>query len=293
MTTRPAVLLQAAAGIAALCALDATIKQAMLTTSVGYATFGRYAAGTVMALAVWRMASAPPLTRAMLPGQLTRGLLIALTAYLFFYAVHALPLAEVMVLAFTAPLMIPLFAALFLGETVRPRTFAALAIGFAGVLVTVQGAPLFSGARGMGVAAALASSVTYALSAVVLRARAGKDGAVVTTLFGAAVPLILTLPFGIGAPAPGWTLVFWLVLAGLLGNVGIQLLARAYAQAEAQALSVLEFTGLIWAAGFGWLFFGEAVRPQVWAGAALIVLACLWSARGDRRQTVVEEAIGV
>ena len=65
------------------------------------------------------------------------------------------------------------------------------------------------------------------------------------------------------------------VLAGLLSNVGVQLVDRAYAAAEAQALGVLEFTALPWAARFGWVFFGEAVRPQVWAGAAVIFAACL------------------
>ena len=64
------------------------------------------------------------------------------------------------------------------------------------------------------------------------------------------------------------------MLAGVLGNLGIQLLARAYAAAEAQALGVLEFTALPWAALFGWVCFGEAVRPQVWAGAAVIFGAC-------------------
>ncbi len=273
-------LLQAAAGIAALCGLDACMKQAMTMAPVGYATWGRYATGTALALVVWWLSGNPKLTRAMLPAQAGRGVLIALTALMFFYALTQLPLAEVMVLAFTAPLMIPPFAAFFLNEPIRGKTLVGLGIGFVGVLVTVQGAPLFETSRFWGIAAALGSSVTYALSAVVLRARAAQDGAVVTTLMGAAVPLLLLMPVAVNAPLPGLALAGWLLLAGVLGNFGIQLLARAYARAEAQALSVLEFTGLVWAALFGWVFFGEAVRVQVWAGAALIVLACLWASRG-------------
>ena len=273
-------LVQAAAGVAALCALDACMKQAMTLAPVGYATWGRYVAGTMLGLLVWQFSGRPAVSRAMLPAQIARGALIAVTALMFFYALTQLPLAEVMVLAFTAPLMIPPFAAMFLNEPVSGRTIVALGIGFVGVLVTVQGAPLFETSRLWGVAAALGSSVTYALAAIVLRARAARDGAVLTTLLGAAVPLVLLMPVGIGAPPPGWALAGWLLLAGVLGNVGVQLLARAYAKAEAQVLSVLEFTGLIWAALFGWLFFGEAVRPPVWAGAALIILACLWASRG-------------
>ena len=70
----------------------------------------------------------------------------------------------------------------------------------------------------------------------------------------------------------------------MLGNVGIQLLTRAYAAAEAQALGVLEFTALPWAALFGWLFFDQAVRPQVWLGAAVIFAACLWVGRTERQR---------
>jgi S-adenosylmethionine uptake transporter len=77
------------------------------------------------------------------------------------------------------------------------------------------------------------------------------------------------------------------VLAGLLGNLGIQLLARAYASAEAQSLGVLEFTALPWAALFGWLLFAEAVRPQVWLGALVIFAACWWVGRADQKTPAI------
>jgi S-adenosylmethionine uptake transporter len=86
---------------------------------------------------------------------------------------------------------------------------------------------------------------------------------------------------------PSWWALGLAVLAGLLGNLGIQLLARAYAGAEAQVLGVLEFTALPWAALFGWLFFDQAVRPQVWLGALVIFAACWWVGRADRTSPAV------
>lgn len=282
MTGAPArlgPLALAVAGIAALCALDAVIKHAASLAPVGYVTLGRYVAGSVFALAVWQAVGRPPITRAMLPAQIARGVLIAVTAFLFFYALTKLPLAEVIVLAFTTPLLIPPLAAQLLGEPMRARTTAAALLGFVGVLVTVQGAPALTSDRTWGIAAALGSAVTYSFTAILLRARAGQDGATVTTLLGSLIPMVVLAPAAIGEAAPSWELAGWLALAGLLGNIGIQLLARAYAQVEAQVLSVLEFTGLIWAAALGWLFFGEPVRPAVWAGAAIIIAAALWAAR--------------
>jgi len=99
------------------------------------------------------------------------------------------------------------------------------------------------------------------------------------TLTGAFIPMLLLMPAGVNAPLPSWGALGLAALAGLLGNLGVQLLARAYANAEAQALGVLEFTALPWAAAFGWLLFDQAVRPQVWLGGIVIFAACLWASR--------------
>lgn len=116
-----------------------------------------------------------------------------------------------------------------------------------------------------------------------MRARAAKDGSTLLTLTSAVIPMVLLSPAAVGAPVPTGEALGLAVLAGLLGNLGIQLLARAYASAEAQSLGVLEFTALPWAALFGWLLFDEAVRPQVWFGAMVIFAACWWVGRAERK----------
>ena len=275
--------IQAAAGIAAFCALDASVKHLSLVYPVLFVVFGRYVAGTAIAALVWWRQGAPRFTMEMARGHVVRGVLIAVTAALFFYAIHTLPLAEAITLSFTAPLMIPPLAQLFLGERMKGPVFGAGLLGFAGVAVTVQGAPSFAGDRLPALAAILAASVTYALSAIAMRARAAADGSTRLTLSGTVIPMILLSPFALGQRIPDVASWPWFVAAGVCGNVGIQLLVRAYAKVEVQILAVLEFTALPWAALFGWLLFNEAVRPQVWAGAAIILGACLWAARADRR----------
>jgi len=273
----------AAAGIAALCGLDAAVNELTRSYSVAYAVLGRYVFGTVFALLVWWWQARPRLTREMMPAHLLRGTLIGVTAFLFFFSLTRLGMAEAITLSFVAPLLIPPLAHLFLGETMRGSVLLAALMGFAGVLITVQGAPSYSGERGLALAAILAAALTYALAAVVMRARAAKDGSTLLTLTSAVIPMVLLSPAAVGAPLPtAWALGL-AALAGLLGNLGIQLLARAYAAAQAQALGVLEFTALPWAALFGWLFFDQAVRPQVWLGATVIVAACLWVGRTDRQ----------
>lgn len=290
----PSAFLQNAAGIAALCAMDAAMKHVVQTEPVGFATFGRYVAGTLFAAGVWLAAGRPPITRDALRPLALRGVLVACCAVLFFYAIKQLPLAETIVITFMAPLLVPPLAAVFLGERLQARFVIAGLVAFGGVLLTIQGAPVLDHHRALGLAAALGAALTYAGGLIVLRARAGRDGATVMTLAGAFVPMLLLSPTAIGQQWPAWESLGWILVVGALGNLGVQLMARAYRHAEAQALAVLEFTALPWAALFGWMAFAEPVRPQVWAGGAIIAGACLWASRVDSRRgdALVEEPIG-
>jgi S-adenosylmethionine uptake transporter len=94
------------------------------------------------------------------PAHLLRGTLITVTAFLFFFALTRLGMAEAITLSFIAPLLIPPLAHLFLGEKMRGPVVLAALVGFAGVLLTVQGAPSFVGERGLALAAILAAALT-------------------------------------------------------------------------------------------------------------------------------------
>jgi drug/metabolite transporter (DMT)-like permease len=155
---RPFVL--AVLGIAALCVLDAAVKELTRSYPVAYAVLGRYVFGTGFALAVWYWQGRPRLTREMVPAHLLRGTLITVTAFLFFFALTRLGMAEAITLSFIAPLLIPPLAHLFLGEKMRGPVVLAAFVGFAGVLLTVQGAPSFDGERALALAAILAAALT-------------------------------------------------------------------------------------------------------------------------------------
>jgi S-adenosylmethionine uptake transporter len=270
--------------------MDVVVKYLGATTPIPVITLARYVTGTALALMVWHLQGRPRITRAMLPLHLLRGGFIASMALAFYWSLQHLPLAEAITLSFIAPLLVPPFAALALGAKMQGQALAAGALGFAGVLVTVQGAPDFSGDRLLALGAVLYAAIAYAASSVVLRARAAADGATIVTLMGAAIPMLLLSPIAIGAAMPEPAVLGWFVALGLIGNIGMQLLSRAYARIEAQTLAVMEFTALPWAALFGWLIFAEPVRPQVWAGAAIILAACLWAGRATARVPAAAEA---
>ncbi len=275
------------AGVAVFCVMDALMKALVQTNPVLMASFWRYIFALPFIALFWWRDGRPAITAEMLPIHAVRGLFIAASAALFFLSLKLLPLAEAVTVAFVAPLMIPPLAALMLGERLAPASLLAGLAGFAGVLVAAAPAD-WSGLgdrdRLLGIGAALAAAFTYAIQIVILRKRAAADGPSVISLLGAVLPALYLLPPMLVLTAPAALLPdridLWLFAAtGLAGAIALQLIARAYARAEAQLLAPFEYTALAWAALLGWVFFAEPVALRTWAGAAIIALACLWQAR--------------
>ncbi|MFN3370767.1 MAG: DMT family transporter [Sphingomonadaceae bacterium] len=275
------------AGVAVFCVMDALMKALVQTNPVVMASFWRYIFALPFIALFWWRDGRPPITAAMLPVHAVRGLFIAASAALFFLSLKLLPLAEAVTVAFVAPLMIPPLAALLLGERLAPASLIAGLVGFAGVLVAAAPADssgLADRDRLLGVGAALTAALTYAIQIVLLRKRAAADGPSVISLLGAVLPALYLLPLMLMTSAPAALLpaahdLGLFAAAGLAGAVALQLIARAYARAEAQLLAPFEYTALVWAALIGWVAFAEPVAPRTWAGAAIIALACLWQAR--------------
>jgi S-adenosylmethionine uptake transporter len=285
----PPVLL-AAIGVALLSAMDAVIKHLSVTNGVLAIATGRYLFGMAAAMLIWNGAGRPTITTEMIRAHAFRGALIVVVAGLFFYALGVLPLAEAVTIAFIAPLMIPFFAWGIVGERPRAASLVACAAGFVGALVATSGGPALQTApraHTLGVLAVLASTGAYAWTIALLRTRAGRDGPAAVGLLQTALPLLFMIgPALAFSHAPPLADIPFFILMGTLGAAGWYVLIIAYARAEAQRLAPLEFTGLVWASLLGFAFFAETPRPQVLAGAALIIAACLFAAWEERRGKV-------
>ncbi len=274
-----------ATGVALLCFMDAVIKHLVVTNDTLVVVFGRYFFAALFAAALWLRARRPMLTRDALGAHALRGVVISISAVAFFWALTVLPLVEVIVISFLAPLMMPFTARLMLGERLRPRNIAAGLLGFSGVIIASLGAPaeVANDRRILGVGAILIAAVAYAVSMTLLRGRAGKDGPEIVGLLAALIPgAIVAGPAIVTGSAPPAGDIPAFALLGLLAAGGMYCLAKAYAGAETQVLAPLEYTALLWAAAIGWFLFSEPVRPQVWAGAVIIIAACLWGAREEK-----------
>ncbi len=272
----------AAAGIALFSIMDAVMKHLVLAIGAYNAIFWRNLAGaTFGGLAFLGAGGRWPARRAMRI-HLLRGAISSVMAFLFFWGLARVPLAQGVALAFVAPLIALYLAAIILKEQISRRAIFASLFGFAGVLVILAAqAEAEMGPEALqGALAILCSACFYAYNIILMRQQAllAKpleiaffQSAIVTACFLVAAPFLAELP-----PAAELGAVFG---GAALAFGSLMLLSWAYARAEAQYLAPVEYTAFIWAVLLGFLVFAEPVRPLTSVGAAMIVAACLFAAR--------------
>lgn len=209
----------------------------------------------------------------------TRSVLIVVTATSFFYALSQLPMADAVALAFMSPVFLALFGAFFLGERIDARILLALVAGLAG-MVLIAGSRIGSGTYTYGAmygtAACVLTAVTYALTLVLLRARAQRDALAIIVWFQNVGPALLLVPAVVlvwRVPSASDLAAFALI--GLLGVVGHLLMAIAFARAEAARLAPVQYVTLAWGVLFGYLFFADLPGLATLAGAGLIVIGTI------------------
>ncbi|MBL8545128.1 MAG: DMT family transporter [Hyphomonadaceae bacterium] len=280
----PAIVLTLA--IMAGASMDATIKHLLQSNHVLLVSFGRYLFGAFFSLLIWWRAGHPTITKEMWRAHGLRGFVIAICAVTFFWSLKVLPLAEAVTLSFIYPLLAPFVAFVLLKERIRVSSVICALVGFAGIIIAMQGAPseAESPMHDVGVIAALLAATFFSVAMVLLRERAQKDGPVIVSLMTSVVPgaILLTPTIAFATPPNLDTWWFFLQL-GALAAVFMYLMAQAYARAEAQQLAPIHYTELIYASLIGFFLFHEVPRPEIYAGAALIIAACLWAAYDERR----------
>ena len=272
-----AVLLLLSA-LVCLILLDASGKWlGMRGVPVAAIAWSRYLGHLVLVLAVFMpsrglsiLVTAHPVRQAI------RGLLMVSITMIYFAALKTMPLAQGAAVFFTTPILVTVFATLFLGERPSWQTWAAVALGFAGVLVIIRPGgdlPLVGSLLVLGAAAGNAAYQTLT------RAQAHADAPEVQVLYsGLAGAAIMTLaaPFWWTPDwweIPGMRAIDWLVfgLLGVFGSAGHLLLARAYGLAPASRLTPWSYLQMLLSIPIGWLAFGNL--PDAIALIGMVMIA--------------------
>lgn len=229
-----------------------------------------------------------------------RGAILFVSYTAYYLAFPALPLADAVALYFTVPLFVTALAGPVLGERSGWRVWLAISVGFGGVLVMLQpGSGLFEWAALL----SLVSALMYGTSMLMARRLGTSETASVMSFYQQWIFLAGALVLGllIHVLAPGevqhpslrflvrpWVMptpldAVLMASCGVVAAIGTLLLTSAYRITRANLVTSFEYTGVLWAPMWGFLFFAEVPRASTVVGALLIVGAGLVALRAAHR----------
>ncbi|MDS9467049.1 DMT family transporter [Paracoccus sp. MBLB3053] len=211
-------------------------------------------------------------------GHFYRGIIGTAAMGFGFWGLALLPFPEVTAIGYAAPLLVVIFAAMFLGENVRLFRLSMVALGLIGVIIVLS-PRITTGAdlgykESLGAMVTLAGATCAALAQIFVRKLVQEERtsaivfwfSVTSTILG-----LLTLPFGWVMPDLKTGLL--LVLTGLLGGLGQIMLTSAYRYADASLVAPFEYVSMLLALAIGWFIFGEAPTLVMLLGASLVIIA--------------------
>ena len=267
--TRAALLMLGSTVFFGLMAVS--IKLAAETLHTFEIAFFRNFFGLVAALPLLLRHGPGLLRTTQLPRYFIRCLIGVLSMFCGFWAIGHLPLAQAVSLSYSTPLFVTIAAVWFLHEQVRARRWAAVVLGFIGVLVIVRpGSASFTAGSLVALSAAVLSGIV-AIQIKQLSATEPADRIVLWTT-------MLWVPMSLGPALFVWEWPqgitwLWVASAGLLGTGGHMLWTRALKLGDVSALTPISFMQLPLVAVFGYVLFGEAVDRWTVLGAAIIFAA--------------------
>ena len=208
---------------------------------------------------------------------------------LYFSVIPMMPIAEAGAGLFTSPIFVLIFSFLFFKENITLKQIFAFSLGILGVYLIVgrnlqptiyHFFPILAGA-------------TYAVGAIITNKYLQEEEplsillcflfsigliGLIISLFFTYYPVDVTIsekaPF-IYRPWQGQNLYFWIIMffLGFLSSVAIYLIIKAYQLSKPTYAAIYEYTYLISAGFFSWLFWGIVPNFYSFIGIFFIVIA--------------------
>jgi drug/metabolite transporter (DMT)-like permease len=207
-----------------------------------------------------------------------------------FAAFSLLPMADATVLLFTSSLFIPILGVLVLREYVGPYRWAAVAVGFVGVMIMARPS---GQVYALGIAIALGAAFLQAILQIILRYVGRHERPETTTFYFFLIGTIVTaIPLPFIAVRPTLAEIPMLLGVGLSGAAAQWLFSTAFRHAPATVVTIFNYSGIVWATLFGWLIWNDWPLPTVFVGATVVIasnILIIW--RESRRRVLTDAAV--
>ncbi len=249
--------------------LDSIAKYLTHTYPIVQVVWARYAFHALIVVLMLRSELVRHLRTHRLALQITRSFFLLGATAAFFAAVRSMKLVDASAITMAGPLLVTALSVPFLKESVGPRRWTAVAVGFLGALLIIRpGTGMMHPAAIFPVLA----MVSYAFYQITTRILSRYDSAtttlIYTTVAGGAVTSAAVPFFWITPDPSGWMLM---ALLGFFGWAGHFSLIKALSSAPVSILAPFSYTALVWTVSLGFLIFGEL--PDRWTviGALIII----------------------
>ena len=187
----------------------------------------------------------------------------------FFYALTHMELAGCIFIGRAQPLFLALLAPVILGEATPRAVWLAIGLGFAGVLIIVNPAGIWSPAALAALFAALASAGAHLMVRRLNRTDPPLLIVANFTLLTGFVTMVPALLFFRKMDARQWLTI---IAIAILATCGQLLMTNAYRRDRAPAVAAASYSSLVLSVLYGYLFWDEIPGGAIWLGGIFILV---------------------
>lgn len=223
--------------------------------------------------------------------QIVCGIYLTASVALFIYSLKTLPISTATVLIYVSPLIVTALAPLVLLERVGWRRYAAVSVGFIGVVAVIRpGATAFEPAM----AAALCAAAIIALRDMLTRRMTRSESSVSIFMASTMISCLVFMPWGLinWTPVPPKTLIY-LAVSGLAFTIAQITITESFRRADASLASPFKYAGVLFAGVLGYAVWGEVPDRFVLLGAFMIVGSGLFIVYRERRLALERADVSV
>lgn len=192
----------------------------------------------------------------------------------WFTALGMMPVGDATAISFVTVLFVTIGAAVVLKEKVGIRRWSAILIGFVGTLIIIRPG---SGVFGTGAMIALMSTVFWAAALICVKILSRTDSSITMVFYANVFFTIFSfIPALFFWTWPTFEQTMWMLLIGVMATLGHLCMAQSLKMADATAVAPMDYTRMLFAAGVGFLMFGEFPDVMTWVGGTVIFLSTVY-----------------
>lgn len=206
------------------------------------------------------------------PSLIGRAVIGTIASLSYTIAIYYIPIVNGTLLFNTAPLFIPLLSTLFLKTKVERSTWAAVLVGFLGIIIIIK--PTEAIFTQTGNLIGIFSGISLAIAYLIMKSLTATEPGLRIIFYYLAIGTLLQIPALFFLPSlPNVESCLYASLAGLFLLIAQLLLVRGYLYATASQIGVYQYTSVAFVGLIDWIVWGAVPTTGEFLGIVIVTLA--------------------